>query len=174
MPRPFPSEPAITDCAAASGAVPNQKHLLHPAGWGSFLVYTGHGVMGLDHNRCPGRQVRLDAALAQRVLRSRAAACGRNSRSGAGAAVCFLQGRCDARSKNRAPQPGREGPPYCPLALSRFLRRGAAPACKNRSAAPNTAPCFVHWTRSLCLPKKCRYTWPVQTVSTLKRRRHFS
>ena len=39
-----------------------------------------------------------------------------------------------------------------PLALSRFLRRGAAPACKNRSAAPNTAPCFVHRTRSLCLP----------------------
>ena len=39
-----------------------------------------------------------------------------------------------------------------PLALSRFLRRGAVPACKNRSAAPNTAPCFVHRTRSLCLP----------------------
>ncbi len=39
-----------------------------------------------------------------------------------------------------------------PLALSRFLRRTAEGACKNRSAAPNTAPCFVHRTRSLCLP----------------------
>ena len=29
-----------------------------------------------------------------------------------------------------------------PLALSRFLRRGAAPACKNRSAAPDTARLF--------------------------------
>ena len=77
-----------------------------------------------------------------------------------------------------------------PLALSRFLRRAAAGACKNRSAAPGcrypnwrrargalanldgcpcsssavsaagsasltqplTAPCFVHWTRSLFVP----------------------
>ena len=39
-----------------------------------------------------------------------------------------------------------------PLALSRFLLRTAAGACKNRSAAPNTAPCFVRRTRSLCLP----------------------
>src|SRR5699024_6403458 len=31
-------------------------------------------------------------------------------------------------------------------------RRGAVPACKNRSAAPLTAPCFVHWTRSLFVP----------------------
>ena len=45
--------------------------------------------------------------------------------------------------------------PIKPLALSRFLRRGAGPACKNRSAAPNTTPCFVHWTRSLCLPRGC-------------------
>ena len=41
-----------------------------------------------------------------RGLRSRGAVCGRNSRGGAGAAVCFLRGRSDARSKNRAPQPG--------------------------------------------------------------------
>ena len=39
-----------------------------------------------------------------------------------------------------------------PLALGRFSRRGAVPACENRSAAPNTAPCFVRRTRSLCLP----------------------
>ena len=39
-----------------------------------------------------------------------------------------------------------------PLALSRFLRRTAAGACKNRSAAPAAAPCFVHWTRSPPLP----------------------
>ena len=39
-----------------------------------------------------------------------------------------------------------------PLALSRFSRRGAVPACENRSAAPNTAPCFIHRMRSLCLP----------------------
>ena len=39
-----------------------------------------------------------------------------------------------------------------PLALSRFLLRTAEGACKNRSAAPNTAPCFVRRTRSLCLP----------------------
>ena len=39
-------------------------------------------------------------------LRSRGAACGRNSRGGAGAAVCFLQAGHDPRSKNRAPQPG--------------------------------------------------------------------
>ena len=29
-----------------------------------------------------------------------------------------------------------------PLALSRFLRRGSSPACKNRSAAPDTARLF--------------------------------
>ena len=34
-----------------------------------------------------------------------------------------------------------------PLALSRFLRRAKAGACKNRSAAPSTPRCFVHWTR---------------------------
>ena len=39
-----------------------------------------------------------------------------------------------------------------PLALSRFLRCGAAPACKNRSAAPAAAPCFIHWMRSPPLP----------------------
>ena len=39
-------------------------------------------------------------------LRSRGAACGRYSRGGAGAAVCFLQAGHDPRSKNRAPQPG--------------------------------------------------------------------
>ena len=39
-------------------------------------------------------------------LRSRGAACGRNSRGGAGAAVCLLQGRDDVRSKSRAPQSG--------------------------------------------------------------------
>ena len=42
--------------------------------------------------------------------------------------------------------------PVKPLALSRFLRRAAAGACKNRSAAPAAAPCFVHWTRSPPLP----------------------
>src|SRR5699024_2906316 len=35
-----------------------------------------------------------------------------------------------------------------PLALSRFLRRGMAPACKNRSAAPASPPCFIHRMRS--------------------------
>ena len=39
-----------------------------------------------------------------------------------------------------------------PLALSRFLRRALVSACKNRSAAPLTAPCFVRWTRSLFVP----------------------
>ncbi len=39
-----------------------------------------------------------------------------------------------------------------PLALSRFLRRATAGACKNRSAAPLTAPCFCHWQRSLFVP----------------------
>ena len=43
---------------------------------------------------------------------------------------------------------------YAPLALSRFLRRAGNGACKNRSAAPNTAPCFVRRTRSLCLPAR--------------------
>ena len=33
--------------------------------------------------------------------------------------------------------------PLCPLALSRFLRRAAAGACKNRSAAP-AAPSLLH------------------------------
>ena len=32
------------------------------------------------------------------------------------------------------------------------MQRGSPPACENRSAAPNTAPCFVRRTRSLCLP----------------------
>ena len=39
-------------------------------------------------------------------LRSRAAACGRYRRGGAGAAVCFLQAGAAPRRKNRAPQPG--------------------------------------------------------------------
>ena len=39
-----------------------------------------------------------------------------------------------------------------PLALSRFLRRATAGACKNRCAAPLTAPCFCHWQRSLFVP----------------------
>ena len=39
-----------------------------------------------------------------------------------------------------------------PLALSRFLRRGTSPACKNRSAAPASPPCFIHWMRSAQLP----------------------
>ena len=43
-----------------------------------------------------------------------------------------------------------------PLALSRLLRRGTSPACKNRSAAPLTAPCLVHWTRSPFVPS----LWP--------------
>ena len=46
-------------------------------------------------------------------LRSRAAACGRNRRSGAGAAVCFLQGRHDARRKSREPQPNGFLPRGC-------------------------------------------------------------
>ena len=43
-------------------------------------------------------------------------------------------------------------PVPAPLALSRFLRRALVSACKNRSAAPLTAPCFVRWTRSLFVP----------------------
>ena len=39
-------------------------------------------------------------------LRSRAAACGRYRRGGAGAAVCFLQAGSVPRRKNRVPQPG--------------------------------------------------------------------
>ena len=64
----------------------------------------------------------------------------------------FCKGAATPAAKTGHRNPEGRGPSYCPLALSRFLRRGAAPACKNRSAAPNTAPCFVHRTRSLCLP----------------------
>ena len=39
-------------------------------------------------------------------LRRRGAACGRNSRAGAGAAVCLLQAGDDPRRKIREPQPG--------------------------------------------------------------------
>ena len=39
-----------------------------------------------------------------------------------------------------------------PLALSRFLRRGTAPACKNRSAAPASPRCFCRRQRSAQLP----------------------
>ena len=39
-----------------------------------------------------------------------------------------------------------------PLALSRFLRRGAVPACKNRSAAPASPRCFCRRQRSAQLP----------------------
>jgi len=48
----------------------------------------------------------VDEAASRRWLRSWGASCGRNSRSRAGAAVCLLWGRCGARSKSRAPQPG--------------------------------------------------------------------
>ena len=41
-----------------------------------------------------------------------------------------------------------------PLALSRFLRRATAGACKNRSAVPLTASCFCHWQRSLFVPPR--------------------
>ena len=54
----------------------------------------------------PSRPRPVDETGRRGWLRSRGAACGRNSRGGAGAAVCFLRGRDDARSKNRAPQPG--------------------------------------------------------------------
>ena len=43
---------------------------------------------------------------------------------------------------------------YCvkPLALSRFLRRGTAPACKNRSAAPGCrCPNILRGTRPACI-----------------------
>ena len=43
-------------------------------------------------------------------------------------------------------------PVPAPLALSRFLRRALVSACKNRSAAPLTAPCFCRWQRSLFVP----------------------
>ena len=39
-----------------------------------------------------------------------------------------------------------------PLALSRFLRRAAAGACKNRSAAPASPRCFCRRQRSAQLP----------------------
>ena len=49
--------------------------------------------------------------------------------------------------EHRARQSGRiqdwSGGMLNPLALSRFLRRGMAPACKNRSAAPLTARLFL-------------------------------
>ena len=53
-----------------------------------------------------GRSRRLGATAMGGGLRSRAAACGRNRRGGAGAAVCFLQAGAVPRRKNRAPQPG--------------------------------------------------------------------
>ena len=40
-----------------------------------------------------------------------------------------------------------------PLALSRFLQKHKC-LCKNRSAAPLTAPCFVRRTRSLFVPPR--------------------
>ena len=43
-------------------------------------------------------------------------------------------------------------PVPAPLELSRFLRRALVSACKNRSAAPLTAPCFCRWQRSLFVP----------------------
>ena len=73
-----------------------------------------------------------------------------------------------------------------PLALSRFLRRATAGACKNRSAAPAAAPCFVHWTRSPPLPwtqkrksqrskaGKNNSSWPVQTFRASNGERVFS
>ena len=73
-----------------------------------------------------------------------------------------------------------------PLALSRFLRRAAAGACKNRSAAPAAAPCFVHWTRSPPLPwtqkrksqrskaGKNNSSWPVETFRASNGERVFS
>ena len=73
-----------------------------------------------------------------------------------------------------------------PLAFSRFLRRAAARACKNRSAAPAAAPCFVHWTRSPPLPwtqkrksqrskaGKNNSSWPVETFRASNGERVFS
>ena len=64
-----------------------------------------------------------------RWLRGRGAACGRNSRGGAGAAVCLLQGRGDTRSKSRVPQPG---------AALRFLQAPFLARRKNRLSARGT------------------------------------
>ncbi len=73
-----------------------------------------------------------------------------------------------------------------PLALSRFLRRATAGACKNRSTAPAAAPCFVHWTRSPPLPwtqkrksqrskaGKNNSSWPVETFRASNGERVFS
>ena len=73
-----------------------------------------------------------------------------------------------------------------PLALSRFLRRAAEGACKNRSAAPASARLFrpldapgqscpgpKRSGRSGQKPKKTRRPWPVKTSSAYKRRPGF-
>ena len=51
-----------------------------------------------------------------------------------------------------------------PLALSRFLRRAAAGACKNRSAAPASPRCFCRRQRSAQLPP-FGGSWPVVSPS---------
>src|SRR5699024_5983914 len=72
------------------------------------------------------------------------------------------------------------------LALSRFLRRAAEGACKNRSAAPASARLFrpldapgqscpgpKQSGRSGQKPKKTRRPWLVKTLSAYKRRPGF-
>ena len=60
--------------------------------------------------------------------------------------------RCPCGAQDGKAHGGSAGRDIRPLALSRFSRRGAVPACENRSAAPLTAPCFCHWQRSLFVP----------------------
>ena len=58
-------------------------------------------------------------------------------------AVLEAPGILERRARQSGRIQDRSGGRLNPLALSRFLRRGMAPACKNRSAAPLTARLFL-------------------------------
>ena len=57
--------------------------------------------------------------------------------------VLQAPGILERRARQSGRIQNRSGGRLNPLALSRFLRRGMAPACKNRSAAPLTARLFL-------------------------------
>ena len=74
-----------------------------------------------------------------------------------------------AGSASAAQPPAHRGVPLSlrgsPLALSRFLRRAAAGACKNRSAAPASPRCFCRRQRSAQLPP-FGGSWPMAAPSS--------
>ena len=105
---------------------------------GESFVYSPLSLASLDSSPARGRAKTQPLGSCLPRVRGR---CRRRRRRGPGAPDCSPLSLAALAGVSPAP-----------LALSRFLRRALVSACKNRSAAPLTAPCFVRWTRSLFVP----------------------